>query len=297
MPARRESSNGRLDHPGPSVRCSARLCGGGLSGDLAPTFGANRDQPEKLRSGRSKRPTSTGGWSPFPGRLRPVTSSSAGTLHRSDGVEPYGAASFEKSARSTASRCSPQGGGRRFHFGGDVDVPCGHARRRPRSKGRGSPSSSPSQLRRAGAPVMGANLLPVLITLEAMGADAVGLNCSTGPAAMEGAQFKTFCRTPPSPHLCKPNAGKPCADDPTGYDLTPEAFALGDKRLLDAGAALWAAAAAPRPNTSAALAGCAIRALRPRCPKSRRTITPPRLRDGAFFLEPTMSTHRTIEWL
>ena len=78
-----------------------------------------------------------------------------------------------------------------------------------------------------GRTLSGMTLPAALVTLQAMGAVAVGLNCSTGPAAM-AAQLEGAARYAAVPLIAKPNAGKP------GEENTPEEFCQSSKRLLDA---------------------------------------------------------------
>ena len=83
-----------------------------------------------------------------------------------------------------------------------------------------------------GRTIMGTKFLPVLITLQALGAAAVGLNCSTGPEVMEEL---LEARCPRSGTLiAKPNAGKPSQEDPAVYPLSPAEFAEKMESLLAA---------------------------------------------------------------
>lgn len=82
----------------------------------------------------------------------------------------------------------------------------------------------------------GSPLLPCLITLQALGAAGVGLNCSTGLTGMDewiGAVL---------PHAAVPLIAKPNAmmKDAVGFDqnLDPDAFAQGMEILMDAGASI-----------------------------------------------------------
>lgn len=86
-----------------------------------------------------------------------------------------------------------------------------------------------------GRTIMGAKFLPALITLQALGASAVGLNCSTGPEVMKEliADAVPHARVP---LIAKPNAGKPSVEDPTVYPLSPSEFAQEMKELLAVGA-------------------------------------------------------------
>ncbi|MBQ9617443.1 MAG: homocysteine S-methyltransferase family protein [Oscillibacter sp.] len=68
-------------------------------------------------------------------------------------------------------------------------------------------------------------------TLEGLGADAVGLNCSTGPDRMSPL-LRELSENTRLPVIAKPNAGLP--DPVTGhYDMSPEAFAEALRPCLD----------------------------------------------------------------
>ena len=73
-------------------------------------------------------------------------------------------------------------------------------------------------------------------TLEGLGADAVGVNCSLGPVQLLP-MVQEMCAATRLPVIAKPNAGLP---DPVDghYDLSPEDFAQAMKALVDAGASL-----------------------------------------------------------
>ncbi|MBO4396489.1 MAG: homocysteine S-methyltransferase family protein [Eubacterium sp.] len=74
--------------------------------------------------------------------------------------------------------------------------------------------------------------------LQAMGADAVGLNCSTGPEKMEPI-VERMCRFARVPIVVKPNAGMPTLiDGETRYDLEPDEFTEQMKPLISAGATI-----------------------------------------------------------
>lgn len=85
-----------------------------------------------------------------------------------------------------------------------------------------------------GRTIMGTRLLPALITLQAMGADAIGLNCSTGPEIMKEL-LPDVLRHSAVPLIAKPNAGKPDPMNPGKYSLTPELFAQKMDELLRLG--------------------------------------------------------------
>ena len=74
-------------------------------------------------------------------------------------------------------------------------------------------------------------------TLEGLGADAIGLNCSLGPD-MLAPMLKEVCENTRLPVIAKPNAGLP---DPVDghYDMGPEAFAAALAPCLDLGVTLF----------------------------------------------------------
>ncbi|MBQ3483222.1 MAG: homocysteine S-methyltransferase family protein [Clostridia bacterium] len=71
----------------------------------------------------------------------------------------------------------------------------------------------------------GADPAAMVALLEGMGADAVGVNCSLGPAALRGV-VEQYLQCASVPVLLKPNAGLPrVTDGKTVYDVTPTVFA------------------------------------------------------------------------
>ena len=75
--------------------------------------------------------------------------------------------------------------------------------------------------------------------LPELGADAVGVNCSSGPDQLESV-VRMLCAEASVPVAAKPNAGLPeIRDDGTAvYDMTPEAFAARMSALVSCGAQL-----------------------------------------------------------
>ena len=74
-------------------------------------------------------------------------------------------------------------------------------------------------------------------TLEGLGADAIGLNCSLGPDKL-APLLAELCRNTRLPVVAKPNAGLP---DPVDghYDMGPDAFAAALLPCLDAGVTIF----------------------------------------------------------
>ena len=89
-----------------------------------------------------------------------------------------------------------------------------------------------------GRTLYGTNPETAVIVLQSLGADAVGINCSTGPEEMIPLveRMKKYANIP---ILAKPNAGMPeLIDGETIYAMTPEQFAGYGRRLVDAGAGI-----------------------------------------------------------
>ena len=83
----------------------------------------------------------------------------------------------------------------------------------------------------------GGHIFEAAETLQEMGADAVGINCSVGPnqlvSIVEGLQARLHV-----PMIVKPNAGMPKISDSgeASYDMTPQQFGEDMKVLLQKGA-------------------------------------------------------------
>ena len=89
-------------------------------------------------------------------------------------------------------------------------------------------------------------------TLEGLGADAIGVNCSLGPELMAPI-LSELCRATRLPVIAKPNAGLP--DPATGeYDMGPEAFAAALAPCLEAGVSLFGGCCGTSPAYIRALA-------------------------------------------
>lgn len=80
----------------------------------------------------------------------------------------------------------------------------------------------------SGHTVTGSSLLPVLITLQAMGVDAIGMNCLLDPMLELIEQVR--------PHTAVPIIAKPNAIGTDGTALAPAAFAEKMRQLMQAGA-------------------------------------------------------------
>ncbi len=113
-----------------------------------------------------------------------------------------------------------------------------------------------------------------VVVLQSMGADAVGLNCSTGPDKMREIVEK-MQSVAEVPLIVKPNAGLPVLKDGrTVYDMTPEQFAEHMRVLLDMGAAMVGGCCGTTPEHIRVLSDCA-RGYAPYVPevKEQRILT------------------------
>lgn len=88
-----------------------------------------------------------------------------------------------------------------------------------------------------GSLFFGGNIYEAVETLEAMGADAVGINCSTGPDQLLSV-VENMKKRVSVPLIVKPNAGMPVIDEKGNpvYSMDAPQFAANMKRLVDAGA-------------------------------------------------------------
>ncbi len=82
----------------------------------------------------------------------------------------------------------------------------------------------------------GATPVAMVAMLEGMGADAIGVNCSLGPKALEGVVAE-YLKYSSIPVILKPNAGLPVSvDGKTVYNVSPEEFANDVAALVGDGA-------------------------------------------------------------
>lgn len=86
--------------------------------------------------------------------------------------------------------------------------------------------------------LFGTDAETAIIVLQSLGADAVGLNCSTGPDKMH-TMVASMKRVANVPIIVKPNAGLPeLVDGETVFNMTPEEFAREMEILLEQGVSI-----------------------------------------------------------
>ena len=91
----------------------------------------------------------------------------------------------------------------------------------------------------SGRTLFGTDAAAAAVVLEGLGADAIGANCSTGPAGME-AVIRAMAAVTDLPLIAKPNAGLPSLNEngETVYEMEPAEFAREMELLQKAGAGI-----------------------------------------------------------
>ncbi len=90
-----------------------------------------------------------------------------------------------------------------------------------------------------GKTLYGTDAVTAAVTLEKLGACAIGANCSTGPDKMVEL-IQSISEVVSIPVIAKPNAGLPALNEQgeTVYDMDEKEFVEGMKLLIDAGASI-----------------------------------------------------------
>ncbi|MBP3594142.1 MAG: homocysteine S-methyltransferase family protein [Lachnospiraceae bacterium] len=92
-----------------------------------------------------------------------------------------------------------------------------------------------------------------VVVLQALGADAVGVNCSAGPETMVP-MIKRMAAVAEIPVIAKPNAGMPeLSEGKTVYKMTPAEYAKHMEALVDAGAGIVGGCCGSEPEHIAAV--------------------------------------------
>lgn len=106
-----------------------------------------------------------------------------------------------------------------------------------REHGGGKPVFVTMSFEESGRTFTGCGISAMALTLEGLGVDAIGVNCSLGPEELVPI-VEELCRWTTLPVIVKPNAGLP---DPVTntYNFSPERFAACMKKFVDMGAAIF----------------------------------------------------------
>ena len=125
-----------------------------------------------------------------------------------------------------------------------------------------------------GRTLYGTDPVTAVIVLENLGADAIGINCSTGPKEMIPL-IESMKQYASIPILAKPNAGLPeLVDGKTIYDMTPEAFAQYGEELVKAGASILGGCCGTTPEHIKALVDKTVMMTPAKCKaKAYRAVT------------------------
>lgn len=139
-----------------------------------------------------------------------------------------------------------------------------------------------------GRTLFGTDAETAAIVLESLGADAIGVNCSTGPAKMKGI-VEAMARVSTLPLIAKPNAGLPAVDKQgqTVYDMDSADFVAEMEELIETGAVILGGCCGTDPAYIAGLKRLVQGkkpAGRPRRPEGVRYLTSER-KTLAFGLE------------
>lgn len=243
-----------VDHPDVLTALQSKFIAAGSNALYAPTFGANRIKlasyglQDKVEEINIKLVELTKSVARPAGALVGGDLSPTGLM-----VEPYGNAAFEELCDIYNEQAAALKKAGVDFIGVETQMSLADMRAGVlAAKAVGLPVFVTMTVEDNGRTIMGAKLLPALITLQAMGADAVGLNCSTGPVIMQELLREVLPHAA-VPLIAKPNAGKPSAADPSQYDLSAEQFAADMKILLDMGVQIVGGCCGTRPEHIAAL--------------------------------------------
>ena len=225
-----------LEHPEVIIDLQAQFVQAGVNALYAPTFGANRHKlagyelESRVEEMNLRLVELTKQVAKPAGVLVGGDVSPAGVM-----IEPYGEATFEELYQIYEEQIQALKKAGVDFIALETQMSLADMRAGVlASKKAGLPVFVTMTAEENGRSIMGTRPLSALLTLQAMGADAIGLNCSTGPDQME--QFlKELLPHACVPLIAKPNAGKPEAENSCHYDLTPEQFAEDMERMFQSG--------------------------------------------------------------
>lgn len=140
----------------------------------------------------------------------------------------------------------------------------------------------------------GTDVAAALVVMQGMGADAFGLNCSTGPEEMLK-QLKRLSEYAAIPLIAKPNAGMPrIVEGETVYDCPPESFAALAGEMAEAGVCIFGGCCGTEGEHIAALSQ-AVEGLRPQDPAPLHPeLLPCATEEKVFLLEPSVDCGEAI---
>ena len=145
-----------------------------------------------------------------------------------------------------------------------------------------------------GRTMTGTDVCAALLVIQGMGADAFGLNCSTGPKEM-AAQIKRLSEYAEVPLIAKPNAGFPHDESgKTVYDVPADEFKEYVPLLADAGAKIFGSCCGSDENfikaIKEALAGIELKETSPAHPE----LLPCATEKDVFLLDPAAAYENVL---
>lgn len=144
-----------------------------------------------------------------------------------------------------------------------------------------------------GKMLSGTDVTAALVVLQGMGADAFGLNCSTGPEEML-IQLKRLKEYAAIPLIAKPNAGMPqMVDGTTVYDCPPDRFASLVDEMIRAGVCIFGGCCGTEVGHIEALAQ-ALAHVRPQVPSPAHPDLLPCATEKLPFLLPPDASYTRI---
>ena len=152
-------------------------------------------------------------------------------------VEPFGPLAFDEAVRVYAEQVKAlaDAGADGFVIETMMDIQEARAALLAVKETVGLPVMVSMTFDENGRTLTGSDPVSALITMQSMGADVFGCNCSTGPGQMVEV-IRTLKPYATIPLLAKPNAGMPkLVDGHTVFDMSPEAFAGHVEAFVDAG--------------------------------------------------------------
>lgn len=132
-----------------------------------------------------------------------------------------------------------------------------------------------------GRTLTGTDPVTALVTLQSLGADVVGCNCSTGPQDMIKIikAMKPYAKVP---LIAKPNAGLPkLIDGKTQFDMSPEEFGSYVKEFVEAGVNLLGGCCGTSPLYIKEISKN-INGLKPKAPDARKVSAVTSARSTVF---------------
>jgi 5-methyltetrahydrofolate--homocysteine methyltransferase len=249
MPAQACPEMWVLEHPDSLVRLQQAYRAAGSDIVYACTFGANRFRLRRLGIDRDVRRMNQ--------ELAQISRRAVGDgwvfgdmAPSGDFIEPLGDVSFDQAVAACKEqvRGLVDGGVDGFVVETMVDIQEARAAIIAIRELSNLPIIASITLDKNGRCLTGTDLLTAVVTLQSLGADAVGCNCSTGPADMIS-HIRKVKPHATVPLLAKPNAGMPSrtAEGPA-FDIGPEEFAAFVKEFVRRGANLLGGCCGTNPD-------------------------------------------------